>query len=213
MNLPIILLGAGGHGRVLLDILFQQSLKVLAIADPACKNIHSIENIPLIDEQAVLGYPTAEVLLVNGLGSIGDTGKRQNIYEYFKKKGFKFATIIHTSAVISPQAVFGEGVQVMAGAIVQTGATVACNSIINTKATIEHDCLVGAHVHIATGAILCGGVHVNDQAHVGAGVTIIQGLVIGKRSIIGAGAVVLKDIPPAVVAVGVPARIIKYREG
>ena len=213
MSLPIVLLGAGGHGRVLLDILLQQSYEVLAIADPAFKKIQSLTNIPLIDDQAVVKYSPDEVLLVNGLGSVGDTGKRQHLYEYFKTRGYKFATVTHASAVISPRTELGEGVQVMAGAIVQTSVNIASNSIINTKATVEHDCTVGAHVHIASGAILCGGIQIGDGAHIGAGATIIQGLSIGKRSIVGAGAVVIKDMPEAAVVVGVPARIIKYREG
>jgi UDP-perosamine 4-acetyltransferase len=213
MSLPIILLGAGGHGRVLLDTLLQQSYEVLAIADPNCKKIKPLDNIPLIDDQAVLEYSSGEVLLVNGIGSVGDTGKRQQLYEYYQNKGYKFATIIHPSAIISPRAMLGEGVQVMAGAIIQTHVTIAFNSIINTKAIVEHDCNVGAHVHIASGSVLCGGIQIGDGTHIGAGATIIQGLSIGKRSIIGAGAVAISSIPEAAVAVGVPARIIKYREG
>ncbi len=213
MKLPMVLLGAGGHGRVLLDIILQQSYEVLAIADPEYKRMSSFNNIPLIDDRDVLKYSPTEVLLVNGLGSVGDTGKRQQVYEYFKNSGYKFATLIHSSAVVSPRAELGEGTQVMAGAIVQTGVTIENNSIINTKSTVEHDCTIGAHVHIASGAILCGGIEVGDGVHVGAGATVIQGISIGKRSVIGAGAVVISDIPEAAVAVGVPARIIKYREG
>jgi sugar O-acyltransferase, sialic acid O-acetyltransferase NeuD family len=213
MRIPVILLGAGGHGRVLLDVLIQQSFEVLAISDPGYKTNQSIWNIPLINDQAILKYPINEVHLVNGLGSTSDTAKRRYLYDYFKAKGYHFATIIHDSAIISPRAELAEGVQVMAGAIVQTGTKIASNSIINTKAVVEHDCVIGKHVHIASGAVLCGGVHIKDQTHIGASATIIQSLSIGKRSIIGAGAVVLSDIPEATVAVGVPARIIKYREG
>ncbi len=213
MKQPVVLLGAGGHGRVLLDILLQQSYEVLAISDPDYKKMLPLNNIPLMDDREALQYSPAEILLVNGLGSVGDTGKRRQVYESFKNRGYQFATLIHSSAVVSPRAGLGEGTQVMAGAIVQTGVTIENNSIINTKSTVEHDCRIGAHVHIASGAILCGGIEVGDGVHVGAGATVIQGISIGKDSIIGAGAVVISDLPEAVIAVGVPARIIKYREG
>jgi sugar O-acyltransferase (sialic acid O-acetyltransferase NeuD family) len=214
MSLPVILLGAGGHGRVLLDVLLQQLFVVLYIADPRCERTRHLFDIPLInDDQALLGYPAAEIRLVNGLGSSGDTSKRRQIYEYFKEYGYEFATVIHQSAVVSQRTELGEGVQVMAGAIIQTGVKIGGNTIVNTRATIDHDCIIGKHAHIAPGAILSGGIRVGDGAHVGAGATVMQGLTIGRGSIIGAGAVVIGDVPENAVVVGVPARIIKYKEG
>jgi UDP-perosamine 4-acetyltransferase len=212
MSAPLILLGSGGHGRVLLDILLQQSIVILAIADPKRSSEQFALNIPIINDDEVLQYPAGEVCLVNGLGSISDTTKRRQIYEHFKEYKYDFITVSHSSAVISPRAMIGEGVQVMAGAIIQTGVKVACNSIVNTKASIDHDCTIGKHVHIAPGATLSGGIQVGDEAHIGAGATILQGINIGKRAVIGAGSVVIRDIPENAVAVGAPTRIIKYRE-
>ncbi|HBE76239.1 MAG TPA: sugar acetyltransferase [Firmicutes bacterium] len=213
MNVPVILLGSGGHGRILLEMLQQQSITVLAVVDPRCPVARIPHNIRLLrDDKAVLDYPVGQIQLVNGLGSVGDTAKRQQIYEYFKTKGYQFMTTRHHGAIISPEVQMGEGVQVMAGVVIQIGTMIAANTIINTRAVVEHDCVIGKHVHIAPGAVLSGGVHVADSVHIGVGATIIQGVAIGKRTIIGAGAVVVHDIPENVVAVGVPARIIKSRE-
>ena len=149
-----------------------------------------------------------DVRLVNGVGSTGSTASRRDIYDRFTREGYCFATVIHPSAIVAPEVQIEDGVQIMAGAILQAGSSVGSNAIVNTGAIIDHDCVVGAHAHIAPGAVLSGGVHVGSGAHIGTGACIIQGVSIGAASVVGAGAVVIKDVPPGVTTVGVPAKTI-----
>ena len=165
-------------------------------------------NLPIIgDDSAISAYSNDAVELVNGLGSVGDTALRASIYYKFKKLGYGFRQVIHPVAIIASDCILGEGVQVMAGAVVNTGTKIAENSIINTGAVVDHDCVIGSHVHIAPGATLSGGVQLGDGSHIGTGATVIQGISIGRNALVGAGAVVLKDVPPGAKVVGVPAKV------
>lgn len=165
-------------------------------------------DLPIIgDDSAISAYSNDAVELVNGLGSVGDTALRASIYYKFKKLGYGFRQVIHPAAIIASDCILGEGVQVMAGAVVNTGTKIAEDSIINTGAVVDHDCVIGSHVHIAPGAILSGGVQVGDGSHIGTGATVIQGIKIGANVLIGAGAVVIRNIPNGVTVIGVPARL------
>lgn len=210
MNFPVIVLGGGGHAKVLIDTLLMQSVKILGITDSnADKWSCTLLGIPVLGtDEVVFQYSFDKVLLVNGLGSIKTNNRRKELFERFKKHGYSFASVIHPSAIISRNTTFGEGVQILAGAIVQTGSVIKENTIVNTKVSIDHDCSIGAHVHLAPGVTLSGGVKVKESVHMGTGSLAIQGITIGENSIIGAGAVVVKDIPEGVVAMGVPARIL-----
>lgn len=213
---PAILLGAGGHAKVLLDILLEQDVKVLGIADKTDNDIGTesgLYGIPIIGSDAdVLRYSPEDIELVNGIGSIASTELRRSVYEKFKARGYCFRQVVHSSAVISKRAVLSEGVQVMAGAVINIGTQIGENSIVNTRASIDHDCVVGAHVHIAPGATLSGGVTVGDGCHIGTGATIVQGMQIGIKTIVGAGAVVVSNLTGKTVFCGVPARLIKGKD-
>ncbi len=210
MQLPVILLGCGGHGRVLLDILNKCSISILGYTDHS-QRTGQVKDIPYLgeDEMILTQYKPDEIILVNGLGSVGSTQKRRQLFERFSKKGYRFANVVDPSAVISRSVRLKEGAQVIAGAIVQTGTVIGENSIVNTKASVDHDCRVGAHVHIAPGATLSGSVIVEDGVHIGAGATVIQGIKIGRDSIVAAGAVVIQDVPPDTTVAGVPAKVVK----
>lgn len=211
MNLPVIVIGGGGHAKVLIDILLASSINIVGFTDskPENKN-QSMQGIRLLgDDNTILQYPTGNVQLVNGLGSVKSTGKRREIYEYFKSLGYSFATVVHPASVISQDVRISEGAQIMAGAIIQPGSQIGRNTIVNTKVSIDHDCSLGDHVHLAPGVTLSGMVKVGNGVHIGAGATIIQGVRIGPDSLIGAGALVLKDVPAGSTAFGVPAKIIR----
>ena len=204
---PVILLGAGGHAEVLLDILLEQDVEVLGFAEKAGAdrpaNIYGVSVIG--SDSDVERYSPEAIELVNGVGSVGSTALRQRIYEKFKRNGYSFRQVIHPSAVISRRAELGEGVQIMAGAVVNIGACVGDNSIINTNASVDHDCVIGAHVHIAPGVTLSGGVTVGGGSHIGTDAAIVQGVHLGTNVIVGAGALVLKDVRDGAAVCGVPA--------
>lgn len=208
---PVILLGAGGHAKVLLDILLEQNAEILGIAEKdGAKRQTDLYGIPIIGSDSdVECYSPDEIELVNGIGSIGSTALRKRIYEKYKTRGYRFQQVIHSSAVISRRAALSEGVQVAAGAVINIGTRIGENSIVNTNVSADHDCVIGAHVHIAPGVTLSGGVTVGDGSHIGTGANVVQGVHIGKGVIVGAGALVLRDVDDGVLVCGVPAKEIR----
>jgi UDP-perosamine 4-acetyltransferase len=211
INSPVIIIGGGRHAKVLIDLLKQQSVSIIGIADPNMTG-YTVLGVPIIgDDQVIFGFAADQIELVNGVGSTEDLGKRITVFEFFKSSGYHFATLIHPATVIGMQVEIGEGVQIMAGAIVQTSSRIGDNTMINTKVAVDHDCTIGPHVHLAPGVTLSGGVMVGEGTHIGTGATVIQNIRIGKNSIVGAGAVIIKDVPDNAVVVGVPGKVIKYR--
>ena len=207
MRKPIIITGAGDHARVLLDNLLENDFKVIGLTDKNIKKGTLVYGVPVIgDDNSVLEYNPQEITLVNGIGSTKDLNLRSKVYNFFKNNGYTFSSVIHPSAVVSRRATLGEGVQILAGVVINTEAQIEENSIINTNSTIEHDCHIGKNCHVAPGCTLSGGVFVNDNTHIGTGSSIIQGINIGKDVLVGAGSVVIKDIEDNSKVYGVPAR-------
>jgi sugar O-acyltransferase (sialic acid O-acetyltransferase NeuD family) len=211
MTLPIIILGAGGHSKVLIDALRQRKTKIIGATDcQADKKGKLIQGVDIIgNDDAILAYATDTIRLVNGIGSVGIPFHRKHLFCKFTGLGYVFTDVIHPSAVIAADVHIFEGVQIMAGAVIQTGCSIGKNSIINTTASIDHDCMIADHVHIAPGVTLSGGVKIGENAHIGSGATIIQGVKIGQNSLVGAGAVVVKDVPDNITVIGVPAREVR----
>lgn len=205
---PTIVLGAGGHGRVLIDALRRAGVEILGCTN---RTGTAPPNLPaevafLGDDEAVLSQAPDQVLLVNGLGSVEVNTRRKDLFARLKARGYAFATVVHPSATIARDVLLGEGTQVMAGAVLQTGCRVGDNTIVNTRASLDHDCCIGAHVHIAPGATLSGAVSVGELAHIGLGANIVQGLSIGAASLVAAGATVIAAVPDEARVAGVPAR-------
>lgn len=195
-KLPVIVLCAGGHARVVIDAIALMGMKILGIVDvnPELTG-KSVLGFPVIGGEDVLdGYAPEKIGLVNGLGGAKSMASRKKLFQRFKKTGFRFVTVIHPSAVIAKEVVLSEGAQVMAGAVIQTGTEIGRDTIINTRASVDHDCMIGRHVHIAPGVILCGEVQIGDDAYVGSGSTVTPGVKIGKGVFIRAGSLVTKDL-------------------
>jgi len=207
---PLILVGSGGHARILLSTLLLLGGRVLGFVDPD-KTRTELLGVPYLGGDDALSDDPGQVVLVNGLGSVASIENRLRVYESFRRRGYRFASVIHPGAIVAPEAELADGVQIMAGAIVQTGCVVEENCIINTGARVDHDCVIHAHAHVAPGAVLCGNVHVGSRSHVGAGATVIQAVHIGSDAIVGAGAVVLSDVPECCTVVGIPARPIRVK--
>lgn len=210
---PILVLGGGGHASVLVAALQLQHVKILGIAERVGQAPWGdVLGTPVIcDDESILRYPPDSVELVNGLGSAASTRHRQELFERFKARGYSFATVVHPSAVVACDVLLGEGVQIMAGAIVQPGTVVGANSIVNTRASIDHDCKVGSQVHIGPGAIVAGDVRIGDGTFVGAGAVVIPGISIGCGCLVAAGAVVIRDVAAETRVAGLPARAMQER--
>jgi sugar O-acyltransferase (sialic acid O-acetyltransferase NeuD family) len=208
---PLIVIGGGGHAKVLVSTILLQRRAILGYVDinPLMQELLGIPKLG--DDDEVFNHAPDQVQLINGVGSGHSTIRRQGVYERFVGKGYIFTTLIHLSAVISPHAEIRQGVQVMAGAIVQPGTRLEDDVIVNTRASVDHDCVIDAHAHIAPGVTLSGDVHIGRGAHIGAGATIIQGIRVGAASVVGAGAVVVKDVPDGVTVAGVPAELLTHR--
>lgn len=206
----VLVLGAGGHAKVLIEILKKtEGIKLLGLlVNELVENTpQQVLEVPILGTENKLNRTPKTTLLVNGIGSTQNMEKRTNLFEKYKELGYSFLTVIHPSAVIGSGVLLGEGTQVMAGSVIQTGSVLGSNCIVNTGAIVDHDCEIGSHVHLSPGVTLSGGVKIGNGVHVGTGATIIQYLTIGERSTIGAGAVVTKNIAQGVLAMGVPARI------
>lgn len=205
MRASVIVLGGGGHARVLLDILALRSVKILGVTDLHPEKVDRVKiNAPILgNDDVILNYRPDEIFLVNGLGQIKVDGKRRELFETFKGKGYKFLTLIHPSAVIAKDAEIGEGAQIMAGAVIQTGCCIGANAIINTRASVDHDCDIGAHVHLAPGVILSGEVTIGSNSHLGPGAVVIQGIRVGAECFVKAKSLVKKNLPDGTILSGV----------
>jgi UDP-perosamine 4-acetyltransferase len=204
----VIGLGAGGHARVILDILrAMNQYHVIGLLDPGCVGA-SVGGVQVLGGDELLSRLRAESITSAfiGVGGVGSNTKRIVLFEKVQAAGFELVKAIHPSAIIAVDVKLGQGVTIMAGVIINPDAQIGDNVIINTGAIVEHDCEIASHAHISPGAILCGGVLVGRGAYVGAGATVRQGITIGDNALIGAGAVVVKDVPSHTVVVGVPAR-------
>jgi UDP-perosamine 4-acetyltransferase len=202
----IVLLGAGGHARVLLELMRKTGHRVVAVLDddPA-KQGQSIHGIDIIEPKQMAKFPPSKAGLANAVGSVRQPEVRKKMYERFEGQGYSFITAIHPSAIIADDAQLEEGAQVMAGGVVQTGARVGRDTLVNSSAIIEHDTVIGEHCHIAPGVTVCGEVRIGNVTHIGAGATVLQGRRIGDGCLVGAGAVILHDVPDGCAAWGIPA--------
>lgn len=196
-SFPLVILGAGGHAKVLLSLAQASGLNVFGVCDPelaqqGCDQWRGVR--ALGGDEALDAMDPASVGLINGIGQlVGSTGRRK-VFERLKAKGFRFPALVHPAAWVDASASLEEGVQVMAGAVIQADVKIGSNSIINTGASLDHDCYLGAHVHVAPGATLCGNVQVKDRAFIASGATVIQGLTVGEDAVVGAGAVLVRDL-------------------
>lgn len=196
----MILAGASGHAKVIIDILKKSGQSVDFLVD-ANDKIKQLSGIPVIHQDEYKAEQQHELIL-----SIGANQVRKRLAAFFLTR---FGKAIHPDAILASDVAIGEGTVVMAGAVVNSSTRICRHCIINTVASIDHDCQIGDYAHISPNATLCGTVSVGEGTQVGAGATVIPNVNIGSWAMIGAGAVVISDIPDHAVAVGNPARIIK----
>ena len=208
MKRPVIIIGGGGHAWVVADLLEQTDRTVLGFTDLSASAPLETAVNHLGGDDAIEQYDVKDVALAMGIGSTHDASLRARLFRTFRDYGFDFPALLHPSRTVAQTVHYGEGVQIMAGAVVQPKTTIGDNVIINSNASVDHNCHIEAHAHISPGATLSGHVTIETGAHIGAGATVIQGVCIGRESTVGAGSVVIEDVPPRTTVVGVPARSI-----
>lgn len=204
---PLVIIGAGGHGRELLDIV--EAVNRTAVAfdflgflddgpiDHARLErrgscvLGGVEHLARIDAQYLIGVGLPET--------------RRRIDAYASSLPRAAASVVHPSASLGADVSMGPGTVLAAGARVTTNVRLGRHVHLNVNATVSHDCVVGDYVIVNPGASVCGNVVLGDDVIVGTGAVVIQGVTIGSGTTIGAGAAVVRDLPPGVTAVGVPA--------
>ncbi|WP_231907440.1 NeuD/PglB/VioB family sugar acetyltransferase [Colwellia sp. PAMC 20917] len=194
MNDGVLLIGSGGHASVLLDMLIEQKINILGYISPLpainqklFSDFHWFKS-----DENILQFDKTVVKLVNGIGSLPGNTLRADFYNKYKDLGYSFATLVSEEACVSRYATLEEGVQVMRGAIIQTGTSVGYNSIVNTGSIVDHDCTIGSNNHIAPGVTISGQVTSKENVHFGTGSSIIQSINVNENVVVGGGALSLK---------------------
>ncbi len=210
---PTVLIGAGGHAKVLADIIrLSTDLELVAVLDDdSTKHGGSFGGVKIFGATELLeGRPgNAEACVVG----IGRNSIRARYFERARDLGYRLPPVVHPSAVIASDVVLSPGLCVMAGAVVNPGTELGINVVLNTNSAVDHDNRIGDHAHLHPGAILSGGVEVGPYTYIGTNAAVNPYLKIGARSMVGSGAVVTHNIPDGVLAVGVPAKIIRAWDG
>lgn len=203
MTKPLLVLGCGGHGRVVADVATDCGHGNIAFLDDD-------EKLSGAHGGTVLGPMSMLEDLVGhwprAIAAIGDGTERLKLLRRLNDIGFETSAIIHPSAIISRNAQIGQGVFVGPGAVINVGARIGDGAIVNTGARIDHDCMIGAGSHIAPGTTLSGGVTVGERTWLGTGCAVRQGVTIGDDVTVGVGAAVVTDLLASKTYVGVPAR-------
>ena len=192
---PLIILGAGGHAKVIYDVLTQLEAEVIGCVSPDLEVGSKFCNTRILGgDKVIQNFHKDEILLVNGIGSLPYKQKRWEIALKMRNDGYKFATIIHPKAIIATEVELCEGVQIMAGVVIQAGSKISQDTIINTGVLIDHDCTIRQNCHLAPGSSLCGGVEIGSNTHIGAGAILTEYISIGSNCKIGAGSLIYKSV-------------------
>lgn len=204
----VIIIGAGGHAKVLLNALQMSSINVLGFTDiDVNKHGSTILGCPVLGDDAIIDtYSHNDVRLIIGIGSTEPGSARRDTFQHFQAKGFAFSTCVHPSAIVAPDIKLGQGSQIMAGTVLQPGCVIGMNTIINTRASVDHDCKIGDHVHIAPGAVLGGAVNIGHGSHIGTHATVIENITIGSGTMVAAGACVVANLKSQERMAGIPAK-------
>ena len=206
-SLRILVIGAGGHAKVVIEAIRAMGGEVVGLIDPA-------PSAAFVLGAAVLGGDKIlPRLRTQGLDAVavalGENGLRERVGRGLEAQGFSLPTILHPAALVSPSARLGKGAVVMARAVVGTQVTIDDLAIINTGAVVDHDCRIGTSAHVAPGCTLAGNVWVGERTLVGVGCAVIPGIRIGDDVTVGAGSAVVSDVPARARVGGMPARLLR----
>lgn len=203
---PVVILGAGGHGKVLLDICLASGRPVAGFLDKDPNLPPDIHGSPVLGDDGLLDDAAFVAAHAFVLG-VGGVALRRNLIGRLEAAKAPVATLVHPSAIVSEYAEIGSGSTVHAGAVVCIDAKIGAHCAINTGASVDHDCVLEDGVQVGPGASLAGGVTCGQDVFVGTGASILPNVTVGENAVIGAGSSAARDVPANVTVYGVPARI------
>jgi acetyltransferase EpsM len=195
----IAIYGAGGHAKVVWDILTAAGDGVVGFVSDAPR-ADTLLGLPVVASREALRPHDGVVV------AIGDNTARRRVFLALREAGVPLLCAVHPRAVVAGRVTLGEGVVVAAGVVINLDTVVGENAIVNTGATLDHDNVLGAHAHVAPGCHLAGDVAVGEGAFLGVGTVAIPGIRVGAWARTGAGAVLVRDVAAGSLVVGVPAR-------
>ncbi len=208
----VVLLGGGGHARVVGECLRLIGLPVAGVCDddatPAAGepplSLARLGPLMLLADDP--GFLSGRSWIL----AVGDLGLRRRLLDGIGQTG-EAEAVVHPSARVSPSCAIGSGSWIGPGAITHTACAIGEHAIVNSGAIVEHDCRVGENVHLAPGSVIGGGVRIGRDTLIGLGARVMPGVSIGAGCVVGAGAAVTSDLPDGVTAVGVPAQVLGSR--
>jgi len=210
---PVIVVGAGGHGKVVVNLLLALGRTVVAAVEKTQPSSpRNVLGVPVEGgDEVVLAHDPATVELALGIGMpterpIEGLAARRAEAVRFEARGYSFPPLVHPAAVVGAECSIAAGAQIMAGAVLQPCCLIAPFVIVNTGANVDHDCILCEGSHIAPGATLGGSVCIGRETLIGIGATVLQGVTVGSHALIAGGAMVTKDIGDRECCMGVPAR-------
>ena len=198
----VIVIGGGGHAKVVIDCIISAGDTVAGILDDALEVGTTVLSIPVLGKTDEWKDHSDKKFII----AIGNNKVRRSVAD---RMDVEWYTAIHPSAIVSRFASVGAGSVLMPRSVINAGASIGNHCIINTAAVIEHDCVIGDFAHISPSAALAGNVKVGEETHIGIGSSIRNNISVCADVTVGAGAAVVKDITEKGTYVGVPARRIK----
>ncbi len=203
-----IVIGSGGHAKVIIDILrFNREIELVGCIT-ADKDCDRVLDLAVLGDDARLPMLYEEGIR-HAFVAIGDNRLRAKIAGGLEAMGFTLINAIHPFSAVASSVKLGKGVAIMAGAVINPDSVVGDYAIINTGVTVDHDCIIGKACHLAPGTHTAGNVSVGEGTFLGVGCNVIPKMTIGEWCVLGAGTTVVKELPSCVLAVGVPAKVLK----
>lgn len=200
----LIIIGAGGHGKVIADIAKKNGYDDIAFLDDNASRTECSGYSVIGTSKDVLQYTDRDFIV-----AIGNSQIRQKVQDTLAEAGVRVVTLVHPGASVGENVTLGEGTVVVAGAVINPDSKIGKGCIVNTCASVDHDCAVDDYSHVSVGAHVCGTVKVGKRVWIGAGATVINNVNICDDAIIGAGAVIISDVSERGTYAGVPAKKIK----
>jgi sugar O-acyltransferase (sialic acid O-acetyltransferase NeuD family) len=211
----VVIIGAGGHAREVLDI-FEAANAAATRYEVLGWLVDSEHGRPgmLVHERPILGDLSwfrdhaGEALAICAIGA---PELRRSVVERARRCGARFGRAVHPAAVLTPRVRLGDGVVIAAGSVLTNAIELGAHAHVNTGCTIAHDAVLGDFATLSPGVHLAGGVVIGEGSWLGTGANLIPRVRVGAWSIVGAGCTVIADVPPDSTVVGVPGRVIAQR--